>query len=196
MALFTNVGGQLKEPSVLPTNVGGQLKELNSLYTNVGGQLKEIYTMIPKNISGTWHLENNFSSGDNVLPLEQNCIFENLRFPIGRGVKIKSTITITDGYVHKSLSGELEQLHGVRLQIYNPDSAVQLFRCGTMSSYDTETTYTNEITYSRKYGDIPNSWNVYVGRWAGYARKKYDTIDLFYHNSELSFDYSLEFELL
>ena len=74
MGLFTNIGGQLKELSSLTTTVGGELKEINSLTANIGGQPKEIFTMLPRNITGTWHKTTGTSS------LNYDVIKNNLKF--------------------------------------------------------------------------------------------------------------------
>lgn len=194
MGLFTNVGGQLKELSSLTTTVGGELKEINSLTANIGGQPKEIFTMLPKNIYGTWRKTSGVSSQDNVKPLDENIIVTNLKFPPGRKFKVKATINITDGYLYKSLSSTKEQYHMAYLQILRKN--FQMIDCGEdFISTDTQTYYTSENIYECSSFNF-SGWNVYAGRWAGSALKSGEGNISYYNNNLLSFDYSIEFELV
>ena len=200
MGLFTNIGGELKEINLLTTNVGGQLKDLNSLTANIGGQSKEIFTLFPKNIYGTWHLTSGVSSMNNIKSREEN-IIAKLKFPPGRRFKVKVTINITDGYVYKSLSSSREQYHMVNLEIGDYDFydefgemyGTRMIKCGSTYSNETETSYTAERTYEVNPG---TTWNVYAGRWAGSALKSGEGDISYYNNNLLSFDYSIEFELI
>ncbi len=196
MGLFTNVGGELKELSSLAINVGGEKKEINSLTANIGGQPKEIFTMLPKNIYGTYHLRSGVSSYELIYTIPKNIIISNLKIPVDRKLKIKMTINITDGYVHKMLSSNREQFHMANLEIGSYDdhgSGYQILKCGSQYSNETKTSYTSELT-----GSIHTirTWNVYARRWAGSALTSSDGIDTFYNNNLLSFDYSIEFELV
>lgn len=195
MGLFTNVGGELKELTSLQVNVGSQLKELNSLTANVGGKPKEIFTRLPKNIYGTYHLTSGVSSYELIYTIPKNIIISNLKIPVKRKFKIKMTINITDGYVHKMLSSNREQFHMANLEIGSYDdhgSGYQILKCGSQYSNETKTSYTSELTFSTS---TIRTWNVYARRWAGSALTNSD-IDTFYNNNLLSFDYSIEFELV
>lgn len=197
MGLFTNIGGQLKELSSLTTTVGGELKEINSLTANIGGQPKEIFTMLPKNIIGTYHKTTGVSSRDNIELLDENIIVANLKFPPNRDFKIKVEINITDGYIYKKLSSNKKQLHQVNIEIARPmgtHSWWQAVKCGSTYSNETQTKYTVERTYSVS-SEMFSGWNVYAGRWAGTALTTSEYIN-YYNNDLLSFDYSIEFELV
>ena len=197
MGLFTNVGGELKELSSLTTTVGGELKEINSLTANIGGQPKEIFTMLPKNIIGTYHKTTGVSSMDNTELLDENIIVSNLKFPPNREFKIKAEINITDGYIYKKLSSNKEQLHKVNIEIARPmgtHSWWQAVQCGSTYANETQTKYTVERTYSVSSENF-SGWNVYAGRWAEIALTTGETITS-YDNNLLSFDYSITFELV
>ena len=106
MGLFTNVGGELKELSSLTTTVGGEPKEINSLTANIGGQPKEIFTMLPKNITGTYHLTSGVSNQLNYTVVKNN-------IKIKTPVVCTMTATITDGYVYKELTDGKYQIHNI-----------------------------------------------------------------------------------
>ena len=198
MGLFTNVGGELKELNSLTTTVGGELKELNSLTTTVGGQPKEIFTMLPKNITGTYHKTTGVSSPYNIERLDENIIVANLKFPPNRNFKIKVELNITDGYIYKKLSSNKEQLHMAQILIdkrIGDNIYLQAVKCGSTYSTETQTKYTVEQTY-RVSSENFAGWNVYAGRWAGNAFTNSDNMDQFYNNNLLSFDYSITFELV
>ena len=199
MGLFTNVGGQLKELSSLTTTVGGELKEINSLTANIGGQPKEIFTMLPKSITGTWHLTSGYSKHPAFSQLYNDYIaFNNIKLPINHKIKVKITITITDGYIYKKISSSKEQVHGVNVAlgyITQLSNFSTLAECGSEFYGGTETNYTTETTFTIDASEAPRRKCILMNRWAGIMNTDTGNTD-FYENSLLSFDYSITFELV
>ena len=199
MGLFTNVGGELKEPSILFTNIGGQLKELNSLYTNVGGELKEIYTMFPENIYGTWHKTTGVSSMSN-----RDVICEKLKINVP--VICKMTLTITDGYVFdedESNPDDRYQLHEAYIQVYRGSN--EIMHVGTLDKNGSNRWTCYDLVYTNTKKIAPDNDNPYItikcNRWVstgygpgstGVSGSEYFT-GTFFNNDLLSFDYSIEF---
>lgn len=197
MGLFTNVGGQLKELSSLTTTVGGELKEINSLTANIGGQPKEIFTMLPKNIIGTWHLTSGYSKPTYFYSRPFDYIaFENIKLPINHKIKVKITITITDGYMYKKISSSKEQVHGVGVALgYIRETFTTLAECRGDYYSETETTHITETTFTIDASEAPRRKYILMNRWAGIMNTDTGNTD-FYANSLLSFDYSITFELV
>ena len=195
MGLFTNVGGQLKELNSLTITVGGEPKEINSLTANIGGQPKEIFTMLPKNITGTWHLTSGYSKHPAFYQQYYDYIaFDDIKLPINHKIKVKITITITDGYIYKKISSSKEQVHGVNVAlgyITQLSNFATLAECGSEYYDETETTYTTETTFTN---NVLDEKCILMNRWAGIMGNDGGTD--FYANSLLSFDYSIEFELV
>ena len=197
MGLFTNIGGELKELSSLAINVGGEKKEINSLTANIGGQPKEIFTMLPKPITGTYHLADGHSSGSSYSYYEIN----NIKLPINHKIKVKITINILDGYLYKIISSSKRQFHSVSVAFgyyYINSNFVRLAECGTKNYYgydETKTTYTTEKIF---LNDTTTPKCIHMRRWAGTGPVDSDgalTAGInYYANNLLSFDYSIEFE--
>ena len=208
MGLFTNVGGQLKELNSLTTTVGGELKEINSLTANIGGQPKEIFTMLPKNIIGTYHkttgvsFESTISSSNSYYPntdVTNYFTISSLKFPIHHNIKVKITINITDGYLYKQLSSNKERIHGVSVALgYKTGSVGFMSVVGAGSEHDAETrtTYTAEktILISAEHYNL----DIVMNRWVADATNLGTANEIcdYYNNDLLSFDYSIEFELV
>ena len=208
MGLFTNVGGQLKELSSLTTTVGGELKEINSLTANIGGQPKEIFTMLPKNITGTWHkttgtsFDSTISKSDAHYPntdVTKYFTISSLKFPIHHNIKVKITINITDGYLYKQLSSNKKLIHGVSVALgYKTGSVgfMSVVGAGSELIVETKTTYTVEktIPISAEHYNL----DIVMNRWVAEVTNL-DTANEtrnYYNNNLLSFDYSIEFELV
>ena len=213
MSIYTNVGGQLKELQSIYTNVGGQLKELQSIYTNVGGELKEIHTMLPKPIVGTWHL----TTGSSILQendlgkiTENNCIVKNLKFPKNRNIKVKMTINITDDYLYKVLSGNPDTgyttviFHFVDIRLiklldngyYSSPVGAGSFQTDAGNAYlQTQRSYSKETIIS---GDKLDGCSITACRFAGEGtlHNTAFSVNKYYDNNLLSFDYSIEFKLV
>ena len=193
MGLFTNIGGQLKELSSLTTTVGGELKEINSLTANIGGQPKEIFTMLPRNITGTWHKTTGTSS------LNYDVIKNNLKFKVP--VVCTMTATITDGYVYKQLSDGKYQIHSVEIALrYKKSNGAYeyVMDTGTIdwvgihSSSNTGLVYTKTQTIQ---ADNLHNMEIAVSRCVAKATQGMNgySIESYYDNNLLSFDYSITF---
>ena len=194
MGLFTNVGGQLKELSSLTTTVGGELKEINSLTANIGGQPKEIFTLFPKNITGTHHLTSGVSNQNNSAVVKNN-------IKIKTPVVCTMTATITDGYVYKQLSDGKYQIHNVNIALrYKKSNGAYeyVMDTGTIdwvgihSSSNTGLVYTKTQTIQ---ADNLHNMEIVVSRCVAKATQVMNgySIDSYYDNNLLSFDYSITF---
>ena len=194
MGLFTNVGGQLKELNSLTTTVGGELKEINSLTANIGGQPKEIFTMLPKNLTGTYHLTSGVSNQLNYTVVKNN-------------IKIKTPVvctmraTITDGYVYKQLSDGKYQIHDVAISLrYKKSngtyeyvmSAGTIDWAGNKAYLNTGLVYTKTQTIQ---ADNLHNMEIAVSRCVAKATRAMNSYDIesYYDNNLLSFDYSITF---
>ena len=193
MGLFTNVGGQLKELSSLTTTVGGEPKEINSLTTNIGGQPKEIFTMLPKNITGTYHLTSGVSN------LNSTVVKNNIK--IKTPVVCTMTATITDGYVYKQLSDGKYQIHFVEIALrYKKSNGAYEYVMsagttdwvGNNAYLNTGLVYTKTKTIS---ADNIHNMEIVVSRCVAKATRGTNgySIDSYYDNNLLSFNYSIEF---
>ena len=208
MGLFTNVGGELKELNSLTTTVSGELKEINSLTANIGGQPKEIFTMLPKPITGTCHkrtgvsFESTISSSNSYYPntdVTNYSTISSLKFPIRHNIKVKITINITDGYLYKQLSSNKELIHGVSVALGYKTGIVgfmSVVGAGSEHVAETRTTYTAEktILISAEHYNL----DIVMNRWVAEVTNL-DTANEtrnYYNNNLLSFDYSIEFELV
>ena len=194
MGLFTNVGGQLKELNSLTTTVGGELKELNSLTANIGGEPKEIFTLFPKNITGTHHLTSGVSGQTGYTVVKNN-------IKIKTPVVCTMTATITDGYVYKQLSDGKYQIHNVNIALrYKKSNGTYeyVMRVGTVdwvgihSSSNTGLVYTKTQTIQ---ADNLHNMEIAVSRCVAKATRAMNSYDIesYYDNNLLSFDYSITF---
>ena len=193
MGLFTNVGGQLKELNSLTTIVGGELKEINSLTANIGGQPKEIFAMLPKNITGTWHKTTGTSS------LNYDVIKNNLKFKVP--VVCTMTLTITDGYVFKDLGNDEYQIHniGAYIRYKKSNGTYEYIMSAGISDWlsihapnNTGLVYTKTQTIQ---ADNIHNMELALMRCVVKATQTTNgySIESYYNNNLLSFDYSIEF---
>ena len=194
MPITVNPYGELISIS---TNVGGKLKTLQSISTNIGGQLKEIYTLVAKNIYGTWTKANGNSSENNLKYISDNLIAKNLRFPSNSFYRVNITIDITDGYISTGLDSIYTQFHQVKVMVgkYNSDGSFNsVISCGTTKETDTAYNYTSSLILT---SDDLNGCNVYAGRYV-YKSPRMSNMGekTYYPNKDLSFDYKITFEKL
>ena len=193
MGLFTNVGGQLKELSSLTTTVGGEPKEINSLTANIGGQPKEIFTMLPKNITGTYHLTSGVSN------LNGTVVKNNIK--IKTPVVCTMTATITDGYVYKQLSDGKYQIHSVTISLrYKKSNGTYeyVMSAGTVDWVGTNSYLNTGLVYTKTQtiqADNLHNMEIAVSRCVAKATRAMNSYDIesYYDNNLLSFDYSITF---